>query len=71
LNHYQLLKSYIKEFDYKDSVKHTRIYIFLKELISFVSDKTVDVSDLYNGIYLLELENKMGLKSYEKIIINN
>ena len=45
--------------------------MFLKELTSFASDKTVDVSDLYNGIYLLELENKMGLAKYEKIITNN
>ena len=36
-----------------------------------LSDKTIDVSDLYDGIYLLELENKVGLKRYEKIIINN
>jgi len=36
-----------------------------------VSDKRIDVSDLYNGIYLLELENKMGFKRYNKIIINN
>ena len=36
-----------------------------------VSDKRIDVSDLYNGIYLLELENKIGLKRYNKIIINN
>jgi beta-glucanase (GH16 family) len=43
---------------------------FLLEKDDF-SDKTVDVSNLYNGIYLLELENKMGLKRYEKIIINN
>ena len=33
------------------------------------SDEIIDVSDLYNGIYLLELENKIGLKRYEKIII--
>ena len=36
-----------------------------------VLDKRIDVSDLYNGIYLLELENKMGFKRYNKIIINN
>ena len=36
-----------------------------------LSDKTIDVSDLYDGIHLLELENKVGLKRYEKIIINN
>ena len=35
------------------------------------SAKRIDVSDLYNGIYLLELENKVGLKRHEKIIINN
>jgi beta-glucanase (GH16 family) len=35
------------------------------------SDKRIDVSDIYNGIYLLELENKVGLKRHEKIIINN
>ena len=35
------------------------------------SAKRIDVSDLYNGIYLLELENKLGLKRHEKIIINN
>ena len=35
------------------------------------SAKRIDVSDVYNGIYLLELVNKVGLKRHEKIIINN
>jgi len=34
-----------------------------------LSDKIIDVSELYYGVYLLELENKVGLKRYEKIII--
>ncbi|HIK86868.1 MAG TPA: T9SS type A sorting domain-containing protein, partial [Alphaproteobacteria bacterium] len=34
-----------------------------------LSDKIINVSDLYYGVYLLELENKVGLKRYEKIII--